>query len=123
MTQKSFFGETRRDPTGPYSDDFELVWNLHPRGGKRTAFKAFLNAVPKKIALDELVKKLNEYVWDLKDGFRGAHLSTWLNGEHWESNLGGTGTSGYRPPKFYRSEWENDEGLTPIVNPLRRVEE
>lgn len=119
MPQASFLKE-KRDPNGDYSAEFERVWSWHPRGGKRTAFKAFLKACPKKITIDELEKKLGMYVQSLADGFRGAHLSTWLNGEHWESNLGGTGKSGYKPPRFYEDGFSNS-GLTPIKNPLKRT--
>jgi hypothetical protein len=107
------------DPNGPYTANFEMVWGLHRKGGKRSAFKAWLKAVPKPgFDLDDVVLKLNNYVHETDHEYQ-AHLSSWLNGEHWEENIGGTGESGYRPPKFYSPDWVDDTGLTPIKNPLK----
>lgn len=78
----------RPDPNGPYTDDFEKLWRIHSRGGKRTAFKAYLKAA-RKITHAELETFLRGYVGQLNNGFRGAHLSTWLNGEQWHETLEG----------------------------------
>jgi hypothetical protein len=69
---------------GPYTDGFERLWRLHPRGGKRGAFRAYLKVVPQGVTQAEAERCLALYVGRLRRDFRGAHLSTWLNQEYWQ---------------------------------------
>lgn len=93
--QPDFFGDPnvipitrtppkRIDPNGAYTPAFDELWRIHPQGGKRPAFKAYLKAVPSKISQAEAMTFLEHYREGLRDGFGGAHLSTWLNQEYWE---------------------------------------
>lgn len=77
--------ETPPDPEGDYTEEFEAVWSIHARGGKRPAFRAFLKAVPSKVGLHRLIEALTAYSRrvDARVGFDGAHLSTWINQEMW----------------------------------------
>lgn len=83
-----------------YTEDFEEVWGLHRRGGKRAAFKAYLKAVPDKVSHVDLALSLMQYVDSLRDGFQGANLSTFINQEYWEQDFGNPGPSG--PPELGR---------------------
>ena len=87
MEQISMFGEPDRVAMKPrdkdYTPEFERLWSLHRRGGKRPAFRAFLRVIPRKITQAEVETFLESYL-DRTDDQYTAHLSTWLNGEYWE---------------------------------------
>lgn len=77
----------RPDPNGSYSEPYENLWAASPgpKGGKRDGFKAYLKAVPVKITHADLAYLWLVYRESRGEGFDGLHLSTFINGEHWES--------------------------------------
>jgi hypothetical protein len=89
-------GERKANGEGSYSPEFERLWSLHRRGGKPAAFKAYLKAVPDKISHEDAEEHLLAYLDSRRDGFRGAHLSTWLNQEYWEQDLEDDEPEAYR---------------------------
>lgn len=74
-------------PGGEYTPKFCALWGAHPHGGKRSAWKAYIKAVPVKVRFAVISSSLESYHASLRDGFRGANLSTWINGEQWEEIL------------------------------------
>jgi hypothetical protein len=76
----------REAPT--YTDDFEQVWRLHPRGSKADAFAAYNEAVPAKLAHPALLCCVEKYVaTEINDRFRGHHLERWIRKEFWREYL------------------------------------
>ena len=92
---------TRRgDPA--YTPAFEELWAIRRKGGKRDAFKAFVELVPAEVSLETAKQKLREYVAHL-EGFAGKNLSTWLNKQGWEEDHTKVDPEpAYRPPTTYR---------------------
>jgi len=71
-----------------YPENFEKLWAIHRKGGKKEALKAYEKAKKDDLPdLDTLIKILKSHkaYWE-KSGFE-YHLSTWLNGGHWESDI------------------------------------
>ena len=69
---------------------FTSVWKMHPHGAKQIA-KERLPKVLRKISLEDLQKKLKQYLAFCKENNRFAKdLSTWLNpkNEHWNDPIG-----------------------------------
>lgn len=80
-----------------YTEEFEAVWEVHPRGPKPDAFDQYRKAVPSMIEHDELVRTLGKYVASFDEGFKGAHLFRWIRDNRWEEIIASNGTNGTAP--------------------------
>ncbi len=121
MAQESLWGVPipKPDHEGEYTAEFEVFWKIHPEGGKRAAFKAFLIAIPAKVTIAAATATLIDYrSRKVRPGFDGCNLSTWLNQGYFDHSTPG---SGYTPPTFHKNAWDESAGLTAIKNPLRRI--
>ena len=67
-----------------YSDEFEEIWKIHPRGPKAKAADEYKVAVKNGVTHDKIVKYLNAYQKTLRPDFEGVDLFRWLKDERWE---------------------------------------
>ena len=85
--------------TPDYPEDFEEVWNVHPRGPKKDALPEYLSAVPDRITHSELLTNLRHYVEsEVRDDFKGVHLHRWIRDDRWEEQLAQARNGTHRGP-------------------------
>ena len=71
-----------------YSDEFEEIWKIHPRGPKAKAEDEYKVALKNGVTHDDLVESLNVYQTTLRPPeFLGLHLFRWLKEERWEEEV------------------------------------
>lgn len=92
--------KSKRAPRN-YSEDFQQVWAIHPRGPKGKADDEYRGAVGNGVTHDVIVSKLTDYVaaevrLDDNPPFKGQHLHRWIRDERWEEEFEVRDT-GYNP--------------------------
>lgn len=78
-----------------YTDDFNSLWKIHPRGPKSDAFREYLKAVPSRLSHDDLKACYQRYVLsEITDRFKGWDTFRWIRDGRWEEYLttNGNGT-------------------------------
>ena len=68
-----------------YSDDFQKVWEIHPKGPKKQASDEYKKAMKAELVdRSDLISALQGYVQSFGDGFNGQHLFRWIRDRRWE---------------------------------------
>lgn len=78
------FGEELPDGRVDYPAAFEALWEIHPKGYKKGAFKHYRKAIRQKRATHGvMLQGLTRYVASLDDGFGGCALAKWIREDRW----------------------------------------
>jgi len=77
--------KSMRRKTVAYSEQFETIWSIHPRGPKAPAQEQYKKAMANGVTHQELLTYLRRYVEsEINDRFRGHDLFRWIRDERWE---------------------------------------
>lgn len=71
-----------------YPAEFELLWKVHPKGGKINAFKAMEKLAPDQQEIGRWIEKLEAYKLSQQwvNGY-AQNLSTWINGGFFDGEI------------------------------------
>jgi hypothetical protein len=92
-----------------YTDDFNSLWKIHPRGPKSDAYREYLKAVPSRLSHDDLKACYHRYVLtEINDKFRGWDTFRWIRDGRWEEYMT---TNGNAKQAFNGKSHSNPMGL------------
>ncbi|KKM86435.1 hypothetical protein LCGC14_1279140 [marine sediment metagenome] len=80
--------EPKKRKRREYPAMFEQLWELHRKGGKEEAFKAFRKLSPDQSEVDRWIAKLEDYKKSQKwqEGF-SPNMSTWINQGYFDGEV------------------------------------